>query len=117
MRNWYCIFTKRGQEDIVSKKLEEMPDLEVFNPKIKVKKYNGFKFKEVSEELFPNYIFSRLDPFRYFHVVKYTRGVRRFVGDRGGNPYVLHDSVVEFIVSKMKNGFVTINSTTLSCST
>ena len=106
MRNWYCIFTKRGQEDIVSKKLGALAQVEVVNPKIKVRRFTGFVVKEMVEGLFPSYIFSKLDLARYLHMVKYTRGVRRFVGDRAGNPHVVDDSIVELITSRIKNGFI-----------
>lgn len=114
MRNWYCIFTKRGYEDILTKRFSELPELEVFNPKVKVKKYTGLRLKEATEGLFPSYIFSKLDPNRYFHLVSYTRGVRRFVGDREGKAHVVDESIIEVIASRVKSGFVQLESPKLN---
>ena len=56
-KNWYCIYTKPNQEDHVCKKLAELPDIELLNPKLKRTKYVRKKLAEVVEELFPCYIF------------------------------------------------------------
>lgn len=106
MKNWYCIYTKWGQEDVVQNKLLELPDIEFFNPKIKRKKYIRGRYKEVIEELFPCYVFSKFDLYKYFHMIKYTRGVRRVVGDWLGNPYTVDIEIIEFLKSKIENGFV-----------
>jgi transcription antitermination factor NusG len=47
-------------------------------------------------------------------MVKYTRGVRRFVGDRSGIPYIVDESIIEFIRSRMQNGFVHFDSPELA---
>lgn len=106
MRSWYCIYTKWGQEDAVHNKLIELPEIEFFNPKLKRKKYIRGKYKEVIEELFPCYVFSNFDPYKYFHMIKYTRGVRRIVGDSLGNAYTVDATLIEFLKSRMENGFV-----------
>ncbi len=108
IRNWYCIYTKAGKEDAVSKSLRERLDLKVFNPKIKRKKFVRGRFVEALEELFPCYIFSRFELGRYFHTIKYTRGIRRIVGDSFGNPYVVDDAIIEAIESRMVGGFVSL---------
>lgn len=92
------------------KKLSELPDLQIFNPKIKRKKYFRGKLVEAVEELFPCYIFAAFDVLSYFHMIRYTRGVRRFVGDRDGMPYVVDASIISFIQSQMENGFVRLRS-------
>ena len=108
MRNWYCVYTKRGQEDSVSFKLSELPNLEVLNPKIQRRKYVRHRSRFVNEELFPSYIFSRLDLEQYGHLVQYTRGVRRFVGDRSGRPYEVDLSIINFLKARLHNGIVLI---------
>jgi transcriptional antiterminator RfaH len=105
-KNWYCIYTKANQEDKVCRKLGELPGIELLNPKLKRRKPVRSKMTEVVEELFPCYIFSKFDPYRYFHMIKYTRGVRRFVGDRLGDPYVVDESIIECITSKMTDGII-----------
>ena len=106
IKNWYCIYTKPRQEDLVSKKLTDITEIEVFNPKLKKKKYVRGRLKEVVEELFPCYIFSRLNLDRYFHMVRFTRGVRRIVGNEV--PFVVDEDIISLIRSKIKEGFVNL---------
>ena len=105
-RHWYCVYTKPGQEDLVCRMLSLQPEIEVFNPMVKRKRYLRGQFKEVIEELFPCYIFARFSLSKYYHMIKYTRGVRRLVGDRNGNPYVVDNSLVELLRSRIKDGFI-----------
>jgi transcriptional antiterminator RfaH len=107
---WYCIYTKAGQEDAVSKKLSELPGLQVFNPKMKRKKYSRSRLVEAVEELFPCYIFAQFELVNYLHMIRYTRGVRRFVGDRNGLPYLVDESIIACIQAQMSNGFVQLQS-------
>lgn len=102
--NWYCIYTKPNQEDSVCRKLGELPGMELLNPKLKRKKYVRKRLVDVVEELFPCYIFSRFDLSAYSHLITYTRGVKRFVGDRCGAPFVVDESIIECISSRMTNG-------------
>lgn len=106
MSEWYCIYTKPKQEELVCHRLGELADMEVFNPKLKRTKSIRSKMVEVVEELFPSYVFLRFGAPGYFHMIQYTRGVKRFVGNSLGIPYVVDDSVIEQIKSRMDNGFV-----------
>ena len=108
VKNWYCIYTKAGKEEAVSRALRERLDLEVFNPKIKRKKFVRGRYVEALEELFPCYIFSRFELDLYFHTIKYTRGVRKIVGDSLGSPYVVDEAIIKAIESRMVNGFVSL---------
>lgn len=110
MINWYAVYTKKGQEESVCKKLTSFPEIEFFNPKLKRTKYIRHRYQEVTEELFPCYIFLLFDPYRYLHTIKYTRGVRRVVADSSGHPHTIDVNIVEFLKSKMKDGFVRIDS-------
>lgn len=106
IKNWYCIYTKPRQEDLLSRRLSDITEIEVFNPKLKKKKYVRGRLKEVVEELFPCYIFSRLNLDRYYHTVRYTRGVRRIIGNKV--PLIVDESIITQIRSKMKEGFVNL---------
>lgn len=108
MEYWYCIYTKPKKEDLVCRQLMKLPEIEVFNPKLKRKKYVRSRLTQVVEELFPCYIFLKLNLERYFHLVKYTRGVKRFVGDSFNMPYTVDESIIDFIKSKRKEGFIHI---------
>lgn len=106
MRQWYCIYTKPHQEENVCIRVGELAGTEALNPKLKRKKYGRAGVKEVTEELFPSYVFSKLDLFEHYHTVRYTRGVKRFVGDGSGNPFVVEESLIDILRSRMKDGFV-----------
>ncbi len=108
MKNWYCLYTKSRYEDHISDRLMSFPDIEVLNPKIKTKKYLRGKMKEVTEELFPCYIFSKFDPAQYLRMIKYTRGVKRFVGDAVGIPYVVDEEIISQVQSRINDGFVLV---------
>ena len=98
MINWYCLYTKAKQEEIVTFKLSKHDGIQIFNPKLKLKKFVRGKLKEVIEELFPCYIFSRFDPSQHYHMIKYTRGVKRIVGNKEGYPFIIDEGLLEGLV-------------------
>jgi transcriptional antiterminator RfaH len=113
VRQWYCVYTKPRQSDLVCRRLEQLPDIEVLNPKLKRRRFIRGRWIETVEDFFPCYIFLRLDINRYYRTVKYTRGVRRFVGDSSGIPYVVDLSIIESIKERMVEGFVEIGPSEL----
>jgi transcriptional antiterminator RfaH len=113
-KNWYCLYTKSKQEDIVSFKLLKHSGIEVFNPKLKRKKTVRGRLTEVVEGLFPCYLFSRFDPHEYYHMIKYTRGVKRIVGNKEGFPYLIDENLLENIKGRMIDGYVKIEAPVFS---
>jgi transcriptional antiterminator RfaH len=111
MINWYCLYTKAKQEDIVTFKLLKHDGIQIFNPKLKLKKFVRGNLKEVVEELFPCYIFSRFDPFQYYHMIKYTRGVKRIVGNKEGYPFIIDEGLLEGLRQRMQNGYLHLEPT------
>lgn len=109
MIGWYCIHTKPNREDTICSRLAPFPDIEAFSPKMRLKKYIKSRLTEVREALFPAYVFLRFDPLKYFHMIRYTRGVRRFVGDCAGAAYEVDECIIEAIRSRMVNGYVNIH--------
>lgn len=109
MNNWYCLYTKAKQEDIVTFKLLKHADIQIFNPKLRLKKFVRGNLKEVIEELFPCYIFSRFDPYQYYHMIKYTRGVKRIVGNKEGYPFIIDQGLVEGLQQRMRDGYVILD--------
>jgi transcriptional antiterminator RfaH len=71
---WYAIYTKPGKEDIVAFRLQGI-GLEVLNPKLKIRKYKRNKLVDVTEPLFPCYLFANFDKEKFTHLITYTRGV------------------------------------------
>lgn len=108
--NWYCIYTKPQCEGLVAGRLGGHPGIEILNPKIRMRKYSRGRMKEVVEELFPCYIFSRFDPAKYYHMVTYTRGVREIVGIRSGKPSIVDDVVIGEIASRLHEGFIRMDT-------
>ncbi len=110
IKSWYCLYTKPKQEDLVSRRLSDIAEIEVLNPKLGKKKYVRGRLKDVVEELFPCYIFSRFNPDKYFHMVRFTRGVRRIVGNQV--PLTVDEDIIMLIKSWLKDGFVRLEPTT-----
>src|SRR5437867_3429676 len=81
---WYCIRTHLKHEHIAAAHLQRIPNVEVFNPQLRILRSTRTGRRWSTESLFPNYIFARfalaplLDKVRYTPAVKF---VLRF-GDR-----------------------------------
>jgi len=110
MESWYCIYTKANYEDNLCRRFAEFSDIQVLNPKLKKKKYVRGKLQDVTEEFFPCYIFAKFNLSKFYHMIRYTRGVRRIVGDTLGSPWVVDDKIVEIMESKTRDGYVHIES-------
>jgi transcriptional antiterminator RfaH len=106
MNSWYCIYTKSNYEDPLCQRLSEFTDIELFNPKLKRKKYVRGKLTMVVEALFPCYVFARFDLLHYYHMIKYTRGVRRIIGNSLGYPKAVDDAIVHMIKLKAPDGYI-----------
>ncbi len=94
---WYVIQTKPTAEDNVRLHLKNA-DIETFLPKIKQavrgKKSSASRIKS----LFPSYLFAHIDlkdPSLH-HMVRYTRGVRKILGD-GDKPVPVPDEMISII--------------------
>lgn len=108
MEKWYCIYTKFGEEDRVCKRLNEIPGIEVLNPKMKTRKVIRGKPQEVVENLFPCYFFSRFDLQKYYRTINYTRGVKRIVGNASNTPFSVDDNIIHAIKLRCVDGYVHI---------
>jgi transcription elongation factor/antiterminator RfaH len=109
--SWFCIYTKRKQEDAVCQSLTRLEHIETFNPKLQRKKSVRGKVIEVVEHLFPCYLFCGFEESGYFHKIRYTRGVKRFVGDQAGRPREVDEGIIDLIRSRMNAaGYVCIES-------
>ena len=110
MKNWYCIHIKPTKEDSVCHLLEELPEVELFSPKIQRRKYLRSKPRMVVENLFPGYVFVKINAPRYSQTIRYTRGVRRMVGDHTGHPWTVDEAIIDFIRSRIDQGFVDLEA-------
>jgi transcriptional antiterminator RfaH len=110
MKSWYCVHIKPKKEDSVCQLLKDLPAVELFNPKIHRQKYLRSKPCTVEENLFPCYVFIKFDASQYAQTVRYTRGVRRMVGDHTGHPWTVDESIIDFIRSCAGKEFTELQS-------
>ena len=96
--NWYVIYTKPSCEDSTALHLRNA-DVEVLNPKIRIKKYLRGKYLSVIEPLFKNYIFACFDNERHNRMIRFTRGVKYIVGKE--NPVVVPVEIIRTISEHM----------------
>jgi hypothetical protein len=68
--NWYAIYTNPKTEDIVSQKLRNT-GIEVYYPKLRIKKYRSGRYCEVIDPLFPSYVFAQSEPDKYLRMISY----------------------------------------------
>ena len=105
---WHVIYTKPSQEDSVSKRLQ-MANFNILNPSIRRKRFYKGRLSLIEEKLFPSYIFAEFDPETDYRLIKYTRGVRYVIGSKEGIPYRVDESIIDSLLSKMKDGFIDLS--------
>lgn len=105
MLNWYLIYIKSNSEDALIKRFSDI-GLDVLNPMLKERRFVRGKLQEVISPLFPCYMFVKLDILKDHQLVKYTRGVKRFVGSEK-LPAVVPDEIVLSIENRMVEGIIT----------
>jgi transcription elongation factor/antiterminator RfaH len=95
---WYVLQTKPTAEENVLKHLQNAK-FETFLPKIRTM-IRGRRTTRI-KPLFPSYVFAHLDLANpnLFHMIKYTRGVRKILGD-GVFPISVPDEMIEIIRSR-----------------
>ncbi len=107
--NWFAIYTKARKEDLVSYKLREA-GIETYVPKLRITKYVKKRYCEVIEPLFPCYLFAKFEPITHLWMIRYTRGVRKVVGDKEGRPWPVGKEIIDFIRSNEKDGYIRMGS-------
>ncbi len=102
---WYAVYTKPRREGIVADSLRNA-GLEVFDPKLKQRKYMNGVYRDIIGPLFPSYIFVKFEPITTSWMIKYTRGVRKIVGN--DSPWPVSDEIINLIKSQEESGVITI---------
>lgn len=93
--NWYLIQTKPRQEARAQEHLSRQ-NFECFRP-LRAAVLDGRKGRRLGEEeLFPGYMFIRMDAARSWYPIRSTRGVCRVVAF-GGQPCPVQDTLIEQI--------------------
>lgn len=99
--NWYVIQTKPTAEDNVEKHFKNAK-IETFLPKIRLAVRGRLRSSSRIKSLFPSYLFANVDLVdpSLHHMIRYTRGVRRILGD-GLRPVAVPDEMIEIIREKI----------------
>lgn len=74
-RAWFCVRTRQKSEHIAAAHLRELPEIDVFNPRIRFKRPRGNHKMWVTEALFPGYVFAKFNWRDLLKTVHYTNGV------------------------------------------
>ena len=98
---WYVVQTKPTAEAIVQQHLKNA-DYETFLPRIKTMVKGSGKPTSRVKALFPAYLFVHMDlrDANLYRMIKYTRGVRKILGD-GALPVSVPDEMIEIIRERM----------------
>jgi transcriptional antiterminator RfaH len=98
MSDWYAIRTKARQEHIAVENLDRQ-DFETFLPLIRQSRRRRNQWREITEPLFPGYLFTRLDlDADNIAPIRSTRGVTGLVRF-GSMPIPVPNAVVENLMS------------------
>ena len=81
---WFCIRTHLKHEHIAAAHLRRIPDVEVFNPQLRILRSTRRGRRWSTESLFPNYVFGRFALEPMLAKVRYTPAVKSVLrfGDR-----------------------------------
>jgi transcriptional antiterminator RfaH len=107
--HWYAVHTHVKQESRAADNLRAW-NIEIFFPRIRDYRLNKYteKLLYVIKPLFPGYIFAHFELDRFFHKVRFTRGVHSIVS-LGDTPVPVDERVIEIITARIdQNGFVRI---------
>ncbi|WPP00342.1 transcription/translation regulatory transformer protein RfaH [Pseudomonas sp. HR96] len=97
--NWYLIQTKPRQEARAQEHLERQ-QFECFRPLRSAPLDAGRNRRLHEEELFPGYLFIRMDEEHSWYPIRSTRGVCRVVAF-GGQPCPVQDALIEQIRQRL----------------
>src|SRR5262249_22451032 len=83
-RAWYCVRTQLKHEHIAGAHLQQIPDVEVFNPQLHLMRSTRQGRRSFLESLFPNYIFVKFRLEAAWEKISYAPGVKMVLrfGDR-----------------------------------
>jgi len=96
--NWYCIHTRPQREKQVVEQLSARLGLEVYFPLIRFQKTIRRVRRQVSEPLFPRYLFCRFEIASNYRAVRYARDVVNLVSF-GDEPAVVAAPLIDDLKS------------------
>ena len=92
---WFCLRSQPRHEHIAAGHLRKMEDVEVFNPRMRYTRSMKYGPVEVTESMFPNYLFARFDWTTSLNRVHYAPGVSGVVHFNDQWPTVPDASIEE----------------------
>lgn len=106
---WYCIRTHLKHEHIAAAHLQRLPNVEVFNPQLRILRSTRAGRRWNTESLFPNYVFARfaLDPM--LDRVRYTPSVKVVLGFGDRIP-----AIPALVIEDLRQGLGALNSEVLT---
>jgi transcriptional antiterminator RfaH len=96
---WFVIQTKPGNEQRANTNLLNQ-EIETFLPLYRAHQYRNGRLMQRIKPLFPSYLFAKLDLLPHYDRVKWTRGVRKILGNREG-PLPISENVIKTIRERM----------------
>jgi len=91
--NWYCVHTKSQREKHAAEQLCTLLGFEVYFPQIRLQRKIRRVRREVTEPLFPRYLFCRFDLSYHYRAVRYAHDVVDLVSF-GQSPAVVTDQLI-----------------------
>src|SRR5579859_3796038 len=85
---WHCIRTHLKHEHIAAAHLKQIPDVEVFNPQLRLLRSTRLGRRWFVESLFPNYVFARFVLETVWEKIAYTPGINAVLRFGGRVPEV-----------------------------
>src|SRR5437868_1787757 len=85
---WYCFRTKHKHEHIAAASVRKSLALEVFYPRLRIRRATRRGIVRLIEPLFPCYVFVRCSLSESLSKVQYCVGINSVVSFRGGVPSV-----------------------------
>jgi transcriptional antiterminator RfaH len=104
--NWYCILTKPQREKQVAEQLETLLGFEVYFPQIRLQRTIRRVRRQITEPLFPRYLFCRVDLSCSYRAVRYAHDVVDLVSF-GPQPAVVGDQLIDDLRSWANEGHFT----------
>lgn len=105
--NWYCVHTKPQREKQAAEQLSTLSNVEVYFPRIRIQKTIRRVRKQVTEPLFPRYLFCRFDLSSNYRAVRYAHEVINLVSF-GLQPAVVSETLIHDLQSWVSENSLTL---------
>lgn len=110
---WFSVWTKPKHEHIAAASLRRNFGLDIFLPQLQFKKATRSGWRQVTEPLFPGYLFVHCVIEDRINEVQYTNGVKRIV-QFGGKITPVPDPVIQDLQKHFESGSVVTVGDSLS---